>query len=132
MDTTIDQQVAMDEALVPHAQRLRIGRSNFCLLSDIKSKESTLQLVYDEFWATATVHHYAIRFKMDNKKHIINLESLKDMLHIYPRVHGQSFVELPFEEEILAFIRFLGHSPAIRTLDVVFLYTYIISKFNTS
>nr|GEY36984.1 hypothetical protein [Tanacetum cinerariifolium] len=42
MDTTIDQQVAMDEALVPHAKRLRIGRSNFCLLSDIKSKESTL------------------------------------------------------------------------------------------
>nr|GEU76914.1 hypothetical protein [Tanacetum cinerariifolium] len=37
----------MDEALVPHAKRLRIGRSNFRLLSDIKSKESTLQLVYD-------------------------------------------------------------------------------------
>nr|GEV75912.1 hypothetical protein [Tanacetum cinerariifolium] len=47
IDTTSDQQVAMDEALVPHAQRLRIGRSNFRLLSDIKSKESTLQLVYD-------------------------------------------------------------------------------------
>nr|GEU46065.1 hypothetical protein [Tanacetum cinerariifolium] len=46
MDTTIDQQVAMDEALIPTAQRLRIGRSNFRLLSDI-SKESTLQLVYD-------------------------------------------------------------------------------------
>nr|GEU37402.1 retrovirus-related Pol polyprotein from transposon TNT 1-94 [Tanacetum cinerariifolium] len=42
MDTTIDQQVAMDEALVPHARRLRIGRSNFRLLSDISSKESTL------------------------------------------------------------------------------------------
>nr|GEW05530.1 retrovirus-related Pol polyprotein from transposon TNT 1-94 [Tanacetum cinerariifolium] len=45
MDMTIDQQVALDEALVPHAHRLRIGRSNFCLLSDISSKESTLQLV---------------------------------------------------------------------------------------
>nr|GEW79229.1 copia protein [Tanacetum cinerariifolium] len=105
MDTTIDQQVAIDDALVPHAQRLRIGRRNFRLLSDIKSKESTLQLVYDvlrlclffkaflvtmlvpeiymqEFWATATVHHHAIRFKMDNKKHIVNLESFRDMLHI--------------------------------------------------
>nr|GEV62803.1 hypothetical protein [Tanacetum cinerariifolium] len=91
MDTTIDQQVAMDEALVPHARRLRIKRSNFRLLSDISSKESTLQLVYNvlrltpffkaflvtvdileiymqEFWATATVHHHSIRFKMDNKK----------------------------------------------------------------
>nr|GEW69804.1 hypothetical protein [Tanacetum cinerariifolium] len=47
MDMTIDQQVALDEALVPHASRLRIGRSNFRLQSDISSKESTLQLVYD-------------------------------------------------------------------------------------
>nr|GEY82800.1 retrovirus-related Pol polyprotein from transposon TNT 1-94 [Tanacetum cinerariifolium] len=29
IDTTIDQQVAMNEVLVPTAQRLRIGRSNF-------------------------------------------------------------------------------------------------------
>nr|GEU39101.1 hypothetical protein [Tanacetum cinerariifolium] len=47
MDMTIDQQVALDEALVPHASRLRIGKSNFRLRSDIISKESTLQLVYD-------------------------------------------------------------------------------------
>nr|GFB83509.1 hypothetical protein [Tanacetum cinerariifolium] len=79
MATTIEQQVAMDEALVPSTQRLRIRRSNLRLPSDIQSKESTLQLVYDvlcrcpffkvflvtadvleiymqEFWATAYVH----------------------------------------------------------------------------
>nr|GEV49601.1 hypothetical protein [Tanacetum cinerariifolium] len=130
MDTTIDQQVAMDEALVPHAKTLRIGRSNFRLLSDISFKESTLQLVYDvlrltpffkaflvtadvleiymqEFWATATVHHYSILFKMDNKKHIVNLESFRDMLRICPRLPGQSFVKPPFKEEILPFFVFL-------------------------
>nr|GEU29832.1 hypothetical protein [Tanacetum cinerariifolium] len=139
MDTKIDQQVAMDEALVPHAKRLRIRRSNFRLLSDIKSKESTLQLMYDvlhltpffkdflvtadvpeiymqEFWATAIVHHHSIRFKMDNKKHIVNLESFKDMMHICPRLPGQSFVEPPFEEEILVFLCFLRHSAVIRKL----------------
>nr|GFD54240.1 hypothetical protein [Tanacetum cinerariifolium] len=47
MDMTIDQQVALDEAIVPHASRLRIGKSNFRLKSDISSKESTLQLAYD-------------------------------------------------------------------------------------
>nr|GEZ48974.1 hypothetical protein [Tanacetum cinerariifolium] len=101
---------------------LRIGRSNFRLLSDISSKEYTLQLVYDvlrltpffkaflvtadvleiymqEFWETATVHHHSIRFKMDNKKHIVNLGSFKEMLHICPRLPGQSFVEPPYEEE---------------------------------
>nr|GEZ39066.1 hypothetical protein [Tanacetum cinerariifolium] len=47
MATTIEQHVALDEALVPSTKRLRIGRSNFRLPSDIKSKESTLQVVYD-------------------------------------------------------------------------------------
>nr|GEW95528.1 hypothetical protein [Tanacetum cinerariifolium] len=56
---------------------------------------------------------------MDNKKHIIDLESFTDILHICPRVHGQSFAEPPFEEEILAFIHFLGHSAAIRMLTDV-------------
>nr|GEZ14400.1 retrovirus-related Pol polyprotein from transposon TNT 1-94 [Tanacetum cinerariifolium] len=120
IDTIINQQVAMDKALVPHARRLRIGRSNFHLLSDISSKESTLQLVYD---VLLTVHHRSIRFKMDNKKHIVNLESFREMLHICPRLLGQSFFEPPFEEEILAFLRFLRHSGEIRRLtDEDFVY----------
>nr|GEW55586.1 hypothetical protein [Tanacetum cinerariifolium] len=53
---------------------------------------------------------------MDNKKHIINLESFREMLHICPRLPHQPFVEPPFEEEILAFLWFLGHSGAIRRL----------------
>nr|GEZ65420.1 hypothetical protein [Tanacetum cinerariifolium] len=91
MATTIDQQVALDESLVPSTKRLRIVRSNFRLPSDIQSKESTLQVVYDvlrnsplfrtfqvttdvpeiymhEFWATAKLHHNSIHFKIDTKK----------------------------------------------------------------
>nr|GEX90717.1 copia protein [Tanacetum cinerariifolium] len=83
MNMTIDQQVALDEALVPYASRLRIGKSNFRLRSYITSKESTLQLV---FCTTAIVHHHSIHFKMDNKKRIINLEYFKEMLHICPRL----------------------------------------------
>nr|GEU65647.1 hypothetical protein [Tanacetum cinerariifolium] len=116
MDMTIDQQVALDEALVPHASRLRIGKSNFYLKSNISSKEFTLQLVYD---ATSMVHHHSIRFKMDNKKHIVNLEYFREMLHICLRLPGQTFKEPPFEEEILAFLRFLGHSGEIRRLTDV-------------
>nr|GEZ89979.1 hypothetical protein [Tanacetum cinerariifolium] len=72
-----------------------------------------------EFWSTAIVHHHSIRFKMDNKKHIVNLVFLREMLHICPRLPSQSFVEPPFEEEILVFLRFLGHSGAIRRLTDV-------------
>nr|GFA50404.1 hypothetical protein [Tanacetum cinerariifolium] len=148
MDMTIDQQVALDEALVPHASRLSIRKINFRLRSDITSKESTLQVVYDvlrltpfykpspffraflvmadvpeiymqEFWATATVHQHPIEFKMDTRKHIVDLEAFREMLHISPRVSGQSFAELPFKEEILEFLRFLGHSAQIKTLTDV-------------
>nr|GEU84527.1 retrovirus-related Pol polyprotein from transposon TNT 1-94 [Tanacetum cinerariifolium] len=47
------------------------------------------------------------------------LSRSRDMLYICPRVDGQTFAEPPFEEEILAFIYFLGHSAAIRTLTDV-------------
>nr|GEY40609.1 hypothetical protein [Tanacetum cinerariifolium] len=77
------------------------------------------EIYMQEFWATTKVHQHSIRFKMDTKKHIVNLESFREMLHISPRVPGQSFAELPFEEEILEFLRFLGHSAQIKTLTVV-------------
>nr|GFA22480.1 hypothetical protein [Tanacetum cinerariifolium] len=73
MATTLDQQVALDEALVPSAQR----------------------------------------------KHVLDLEAFREMLHISPRISGQSFAELPFEEEILEFLRFLRHSTQIKTLTDV-------------
>nr|GFC85222.1 hypothetical protein [Tanacetum cinerariifolium] len=69
-----------------------------------------------EFWATVTVHHHSIRFKMDNKKRIINLEYFREMLHIFLGLPGQTFDELPFEEEILAFLRFLGYNGEIKKL----------------
>nr|GEW26493.1 uncharacterized mitochondrial protein AtMg00810-like [Tanacetum cinerariifolium] len=145
MATTIEQQVEMDEALVPNTQRLRIGRSNLRLPSDIQFKESTLQLVYDvlrrcpffkafpvsadvpeiymqEFWATAYVHQQSIQFKINNKKLIVSLESFREMLHICPRIHGQSFDELPFEEKILDFIRD----------DSIFLTIKVVSRHQTT
>nr|GFA97505.1 hypothetical protein [Tanacetum cinerariifolium] len=100
--------VALDEALVPSAQRLRIGQSNFRLPSDIQSKEPTLQVVYDVLYT---------------RKHVLDLEAFREMLHISPRILSQSFADLPFEEEILEFLRFLGHSTQIKTLtDVNGLY----------
>nr|GFA32636.1 hypothetical protein [Tanacetum cinerariifolium] len=56
---------------------------------------------------------------MDSKKNIVDPEAFREMLHISPRVSGQSFDELPFEEEILDFLRFLGHSAQIKTLTDV-------------
>ncbi|GJR22402.1 hypothetical protein Tco_0970929 [Tanacetum coccineum] len=115
MDTTRAEQIASGDSLVAPANRLKIGKSNLRLSSDLKSKEATLQV----FWATAKVYHHSIRFKMNNKKHIMNLEYFRAMLQICPKLPNQQFKELPFEEAILTFLRDLGHSREIKVITDV-------------
>ncbi|GJY35938.1 hypothetical protein Tco_0421316 [Tanacetum coccineum] len=60
---------------------------------------------------------------MNNKKHIVNLEYFRAMLQICPKLpNDQQFEELPFEEEILTFLRDLGHSGEIKNAD----YSYLM------
>ncbi|GJU20269.1 hypothetical protein Tco_1153611 [Tanacetum coccineum] len=47
MGTTRAEQIALDDALVAPANRLKIAKCNLRLSSDLKSKEATLQVVYD-------------------------------------------------------------------------------------
>ncbi|GJT25568.1 hypothetical protein Tco_0895505, partial [Tanacetum coccineum] len=131
--------IALDDALVAPADRLKIGKCNLLLSSDVTSKEATLQVVYDvlkltpfykafqvtadapeiymqEFWASAYVHNRSVRFKMNNKKHIIGLDQFRDILQIFPKVGNKKFVEPPLEKEILTFLACLGHSGDIRKI----------------
>ncbi|GJT27842.1 hypothetical protein Tco_0908117 [Tanacetum coccineum] len=139
MDISKADQIALDDELVTPANRLKIGKCNLRLSSDLTSKEATLQVVYDvlkltpfykafqvsadvleiymqEFWATANIHNRSIRFKMNNKKHIVNLEDFRQMLQICPKIHNQKFDEPPFEQEILTFLTSLGHSRETRKI----------------
>nr|GFB68362.1 hypothetical protein [Tanacetum cinerariifolium] len=63
------------------------------------------EIYMQEFWATAKLHHNSIRFKIDTKKSVLDLEAFREMLHISPRIPNQSFAELPSEEESLDFLR---------------------------
>nr|GFC61334.1 hypothetical protein [Tanacetum cinerariifolium] len=56
---------------------------------------------------------------MDTKKGVLDLEAFREMLHISLIIPSQSFAELPTEEEILEFLRYLGHSHEIRHLTDV-------------
>ncbi|GJX08817.1 hypothetical protein Tco_0196749 [Tanacetum coccineum] len=47
MALSIADQIALDDALVAPADRLKIGKCNLRLSSDVTSKEATLQVVYD-------------------------------------------------------------------------------------
>ncbi|GJR41540.1 hypothetical protein Tco_1309643 [Tanacetum coccineum] len=142
MNTTNEQQKGLDDALVAPEDRLKIGKSNLRLSSNLKSKEPTIQVVLDalkltsfyntfeisadvpeiymqEFWVTVTRHHSSLRFKLDGKSHTINVDNFRDMLKICPKLPGQKFEEPPLEENILSFIRDLGHIGEIKFLSDV-------------
>nr|GEV95953.1 hypothetical protein [Tanacetum cinerariifolium] len=59
----------MDEALVPHSQRLRIEKSNFRLLSDFKSKESTLKVI---------IHHFMLKDPSIPRRNKVNRHYVRD------------------------------------------------------
>ncbi|GKD26535.1 hypothetical protein Tco_1232749 [Tanacetum coccineum] len=102
MDITRDQQIALDDVLVALANRLKIGKSNIRLSSDLNCKEATLQVVYDVLKLTPFYKAFQI---------------IADVPEIYMQAFWATdtqFEELPFEEEILTFLRDLGHSGEIK------------------
>nr|GEW10294.1 hypothetical protein [Tanacetum cinerariifolium] len=83
--------MALDKALVATTNRLKIGKGNQRLRYDLKSNEATIQVVLDalkltpvyngflvtasvreiymqDFWATVTLYHTSLRFKLNGKK----------------------------------------------------------------
>nr|GEZ59007.1 retrovirus-related Pol polyprotein from transposon TNT 1-94 [Tanacetum cinerariifolium] len=44
------------------------------------------EIYMQEFWATAKLHDHSIRFKIDTKKSVLDLEAFREMLHISPRI----------------------------------------------
>ncbi|GKB13774.1 hypothetical protein Tco_0847697 [Tanacetum coccineum] len=102
MDITRDQQIALDDVLVALANRLKIGKSNIRLSSDLNCKEATLQVVYDVLKLTPFYKAFQI---------------IADVPEIYMQAFWATdtqFEELPFEEEIHTFLRDLGHSREIK------------------
>ncbi|GJT21437.1 hypothetical protein Tco_0891374 [Tanacetum coccineum] len=142
MSMTKEQQQALDDALVPREQRLTIGSCNYRLSTTFKPKEPTFQVALDvlsltpfypaflittsvpavymqEFWATVTYQKHHIRFKMNKKSYSFDMETFRNMLSICPKLPRHKFVDPPFEEEILTFIRELGYPGNIKLLSDV-------------
>ncbi|GKG38196.1 hypothetical protein Tco_0457419 [Tanacetum coccineum] len=60
MDTIRAQQMALDDELVAPANRLKIGKSNLRLSSNLKSKEPTFQVVLDALKLTPFYNAFEI------------------------------------------------------------------------
>ncbi|GJW24701.1 retrovirus-related pol polyprotein from transposon TNT 1-94 [Tanacetum coccineum] len=87
---------------VAPANRLKIRKCNHRLSFTLKSNEPTIQVVLNalkltpfykafeitanvpeiymqEFWASVSIHHKSLRFKMNDKSHTLNLENFIDI-----------------------------------------------------
>ncbi|GJR39079.1 hypothetical protein Tco_1214763 [Tanacetum coccineum] len=61
-----------------------------------------------------------ILIHIDKKKRFkLTLEVFRDILQICPRVQGRDFDPLPSEEDIVSFLRDLGHTGVINSLNDV-------------
>ncbi|GJY83330.1 hypothetical protein Tco_0496706, partial [Tanacetum coccineum] len=111
MDIIRAQQKALgDDFVAPanHALKLTSFYKAFEITADV------LEIYMQEFWVTASTHHFSLRFKMNNKSHTVNVDNFRDMLQICPKLPSQKFEDPPFEEEILSFVRDLGHTGEIK------------------
>ncbi|GJS95725.1 hypothetical protein Tco_0802693, partial [Tanacetum coccineum] len=78
-----------------------------------------LEIYMQEFWVTVSIHHSSLCFKLNGKRHTINVDNFRDMLKIFPKLPCQIFEEPPLEKEILSFIRDLRHTGEIKFLSDV-------------
>ncbi|GKE98022.1 hypothetical protein Tco_0021373, partial [Tanacetum coccineum] len=140
------QQTKLDLELVPKENRFNIGKFNRRIPRGLKPKEETFQVVLDalaltpcypafiitadvpevymhQFWNCVYKHDNFYRFKIDKKKIFkLTLEVFRDILQIFPRVQGRDFDALPSEEDTLSFLRDLGLTGVINSLNDVVIY----------
>ncbi|GJW97294.1 hypothetical protein Tco_0179102 [Tanacetum coccineum] len=143
MSSITAQQTKLDLELVPKEKRLDIRKCNERLNPRKIQREPTFQVVLDalaltpcysaflivedvlevymhQFWDSVYKHDTFYRFKIDKRKRFkLNLEVFRDIFKICPRVHGQDFEALPTDEEIMSFLRDLGHTGEVHSLNDV-------------
>nr|GEU50251.1 hypothetical protein [Tanacetum cinerariifolium] len=137
------QQAKLDLELVSKEKRLEIRKCNERLHPGKIQRKPTFQVVLDalaltpcycvfliiadvpevymhQFWDSVYTRDTFYRFKMEKKKRFkLNLEIFIDIFKICPRVHDQDFDALLTDEEIVSFLRDLGHTGKINSLNNV-------------
>ncbi|GKA02132.1 ribonuclease H-like domain-containing protein [Tanacetum coccineum] len=124
--------------IVPKEKRLDIGKCNGRLnLGKIQRQPTfhlALTLCYSAFLITADVPEVYMHqfwdsiykydtfyiFKIDKRKRFkLTLEVFRDIFKICPRVQCHDFNALPTDEEIVSFLRDLGHTGEIHSINDV-------------
>nr|GEU79778.1 hypothetical protein [Tanacetum cinerariifolium] len=79
-----------------------------------------LEIYMQQFWFTINNEDStSYRFKIDKKRYRIDMEVFREIFQICPRLPTQEFNELPSDEEIVSFIKELGHKGDIKSITEV-------------
>ncbi|GJR57744.1 hypothetical protein Tco_1499906 [Tanacetum coccineum] len=105
MSSITAQQTKHDLELVPKEKRLEIVKCNRRLNPRNKQIEPIFQFVVDALALTLCYSAFLITV---------------DVPEICPRVHGQNFDALPTDEDIVSFLKELGHTREIKTIADIF------------
>ncbi|GJV81872.1 hypothetical protein Tco_1517742 [Tanacetum coccineum] len=101
MTSIAAQQVALDNALAAPENRVQIGKCNMRIDPTKTPKEPTYQVVFDSLALSPLYPAFLINVK------------------ICPRLPNQEFDALPSDEEIVSFIKELGHKGDIKSVTDV-------------
>ncbi|GKB89206.1 hypothetical protein Tco_0961478 [Tanacetum coccineum] len=119
MEQENEQKIAMDEALVPINEQVKIGDSNMRIDPFKKKKEPSYQLTpdilkqyscYNVFLKTADVAIY-----------MQQVELLRDVLQITPNVPNQEFINPPSHNEFVSFIKLLGYTGSLELVSDMYI-----------
>ncbi|GJX87529.1 hypothetical protein Tco_0339543 [Tanacetum coccineum] len=100
MTTTATQQVALNNALVPLEKRVEIGKCNLRIDPAKTQKEPPIKLAW-------TLLHLPLAI-------LLSLSLQTEIFQICPKLPNQEFDALPSDEEIVSFIKELGHKGDIK------------------
>ncbi|GJZ42180.1 hypothetical protein Tco_0589066 [Tanacetum coccineum] len=104
MSSITAQQTKLDIELVPKENRLDIGKCNGRIPRGLTPREPTFQVVLDAIALTLCYPAFLIT---------------ADVPEIFPRVPGRDFDALPSKEDTVSFLRELGHTREINSLNDV-------------
>ncbi|GJQ94405.1 hypothetical protein Tco_0005544 [Tanacetum coccineum] len=99
MNPIVTQQVALDNALVAPAKRLKIERCNTRIEFSKPQKEETYQVSLDALKISPCYPAFQITAEMDKKKRRVDIEVFYEILQICPILPDQEFVDPPSKDE---------------------------------
>ncbi|GKD29499.1 hypothetical protein Tco_1240277 [Tanacetum coccineum] len=86
----------------------------FLIIADV------LEIYMKQFWFTVNKKDStSYKFKIEKKSYRIDMGVFREIFQIYPRLPNQDFDELPSDDEIVSFIKELGHKGDIKSFTEV-------------